>query len=66
MKVIFFKNNESEAFSYNKSIQSPNNAQNKNKSKDFEYPTIYISRKYPKISVLELYCKIKNKSRRNR
>ena len=33
---------------------------NKDKDKTDEYPTIYISKKYPKMSILELYRIIKN------
>ena len=33
---------------------------NKDKDENIEYPTIYISQKYPKMSILELYGRIKN------
>ena len=34
--------------------------QQKNKNNYSDYPTIYISRKYPKINILELYHRINN------
>ena len=46
-------------FWYNK-IKNYINKQNINKNENYEYPTLYISKKFPKISILELYIRINN------
>ena len=46
-------------FWYNR-IKNYIDKQNVNKNENFEYPTLFISKKYPKMSILELYIRIRN------
>ena len=50
---------------WHKKIEGYINKVKKDNKENFEYPTVYISKKYPKMSILELSKRIKNHIRKH-
>ena len=50
---------------WHKKIEGYINKKKQDNDENFEYPTIYISKKYPKMSILELSKRIKNHIRKH-